>query len=360
MVRTYGDVFSEVLSRVGDIKLDIWCSKCDMVDEEGIFRLLHYQPVTEARYRTPLLIVYAFINRPYVMDLQPEVSVVRRYMEAGFDVYMIDWGYPTTADQFLNLDDYAEYIDRSARYICKATGVPKLNLHGYCLGGTLSACYTAVHPERVRNLIVQTTPIDFHTNNMVARWAQELDADKIVEAYHSAPGPFLNIGFLLVDPVNLIIGKYAGFLDMIESKHGMANFLSMDKWVFDSPAVPGAAYRQYIKEWYHDNSIMKGQFRMMGETVELENISVPLLVLAAKFDHIVPPDSQKAILALAASRDKDCFEMAKGHVGITTSRESHREYWPRVVKWIEERSEGRSEARFRNRQKAVTGTRGSR
>ncbi len=331
--------FTEVLSRVANIKAEVWPSKRDTVDEEGIFSLVRYRPVTQAKYRTPILVVYAFINRPYVLDLQPEISVVQQYLRAGFEVYMIDWGYPGSADEYLDLNDYGDYIDRSINLIKRTHGVPAVTVHGYCLGGTLSAAYTGVFQNNVQNLVLQTTPIDFHTDNLTACWARALDPDKIVDAYRMAPGAFLNLGFLMVDPINLIIGKYEGFLEALDSEKKMANFLVTDRWIFDSPSVPGATFRQYIKEWYQENQLIKGEFQMLGKRVDLRGIRVPLLVLAARFDNIVPPAAQKVIVDMVASRDKHVFEMDKGHVGITISRESHKKYWPRVVRWIEERSE---------------------
>ncbi|MBI4287002.1 MAG: alpha/beta fold hydrolase [Chloroflexi bacterium] len=337
--KTYSATFTEVLAKIAKLNIDVWPSKHDIVDEEGIFRLLHYQPVAEERYRTPLLIVYAFINRPYVLDLHAEVSVVQKYLKAGFDVYMIDWGYPTSADQFITLGDYMDYVDRSVRRVKRIKGVDQVNLHGYCLGGTLSAAYTALRQANVKNLMLQAAPIDFHTNNLIAVWARSLDPDKVADAYHMAPGSLLNMGFLMVDPVNLVAGKYEGLLDLVDSSKQMASFLRMDRFIFDSPAIPGDTYREYIRQWYHENRLIRGEFQALGEKVDLSKITSPVLVLAAQFDHIVPPESQKAILRFVKSQDKDVFEMDKGHIGITTSRDSHREFWPRVVRWLEERSD---------------------
>lgn len=339
VTKTYSEIYREVMGRISDLKLDVAHAKYDVVEEEGIFKLLHYRSLTEEKHGTPLLIVYAWINRPYVLDLQPEISVVRKYLRAGFDVYMIDWGYPTVADQYLDLDDYMDFVDKSVEYIKEKKNVENVSLQGYCLGGTLSAAYTAIRQQNVKNLILQAAPIDFHTDNPLALWTRDLDPGKIVEAYRMAPGEFLNLGFLEADPVNLVIGKYSGFLDMIDSDVGMTSFLRMDCWIFDSPAIPGSTYRQYITEWYQKNLLPKGEFKALGETVDLRKIECPLLVLAAKYDHIVPPSSQTAIIDIASSSDKHVYEMAKGHIGITTSRESHKDFWPRVIMWLQSRSE---------------------
>jgi Poly(3-hydroxyalkanoate) synthetase len=142
--------FSGVMERLSTMEADVGQSIFDVVDESGPFKLLHYHPLVEKRYKDPLLIVYAFINRPYVLDLSPEISVIRKYLEAGFDVYMVDWGYPTLVDRYLDLDDYVDYIDRSVEYIKWMNKVKKLNMHGYCLGGTLSVIYTVLHQENVK------------------------------------------------------------------------------------------------------------------------------------------------------------------------------------------------------------------
>jgi polyhydroxyalkanoate synthase len=334
-----GNFFFDIMERISKIEPDVWPSSFEVLDEQGVFRLLLYHPMAERKYVTPILVVYAFINRPYVLDLSAGISVIRRYLETGFQVYMIDWGYPTRADQYLGVDDYVDYVERCIEHIKGREGVDKVNLHGYCLGGNLSVIYTALHQENVKNLMLQATPIDFHTDNTIAIWARALDADKIVDTYHMARGGFLNVGFLSVDPMNLMLAKYRGLLTEPEREEALVDFLRMDKWIFDSPAIPGELYRQYIKEWYQQNLLIKNQFKSHGKIVDLGKIEIPVLVLAAAYDHIAPPESQKAILGAISSKDKDAYEMKKGHIGITVSASSHKEFWPRVVEWLKQRSE---------------------
>lgn len=331
--------FLDVMERLSTVEPDVWQSSFDVLDEEGPFRLLLYHPLKEREYKIPLLVVYAFINRPYVLDMHPDISVIRKYLEAGFQLYMIDWGYPTMADKYLKIDDYVDYTEKCVEHVKEKEAVDKVSLHGYCLGGTLSVIYTALHQENVKNLMLQAAPIDFHTDNIIAVWARNIDVDKIVDAYHMAPGGFLNVGFLSADPINLVIGKYHGLLEMLQDQASVTQFLRMDRFIFDSPDVPGETYRQYIKEWYQQNLLIRNEFVAQGKTVDLSKIECPVLVLAAAFDHIVPPESQKAILGATSSNDKDAYEMKKGHIGITTSRSSHKEFWPSVVEWLKQRSE---------------------
>lgn len=337
--RSTGGVFVDVMERLSTVEPDVWQSNFDVLDEEGVFRLLVYHPIEEREHKNPLLIVYAFINRPYVLDLHPDVSVVRKYLQAGFSVYMIDWGYPTKVDKYLKIDDYVDYVERCVEIIKERQGIDKVSLHGYCLGGCLSLIYTALHQENVQNLMLQATPVDFYTDNTIALWARSLNPDKIVNTSQAAPGDFLNIGFLLVDPINLMMGKYHGLFETLEEEGSATNFLRMEKWIFDSPDVPAETYKQYIKEWYQQNLLIKNQFKSQGEVVDLSKIEVPVLVLAAAYDHIVPPESQKAILGAISSKDKDVYETKKGHIGITVSGTCHKEFWPEVVEWLKQRSE---------------------
>jgi polyhydroxyalkanoate synthase subunit PhaC len=339
MFKSYEETFSNLLTRIASTDAQVKACESNVIDDEGVFRLHKYCPITERKYRTPVLIVCAFINRPYVLDMHPEISVVLKYLRAGFEVYMIDWGYPGPAERFLNLDDYAGFLERCVRRVVRDSGTGNVNLHGYCLGGTICAAYTTLDQRRIKNLVLQTTPVEFHTDNLIARWARAVDPDKIVDAFGMAPGSLMNFAFLLVDPLNLAFGKYSSLLNQLDSDEEMASFLRMENWVFDSPAIPAETFRQYIREWYHDNSLIKGDFRLLGQRVDLGRISIPILVLAARYDHIVPPEAQKAVLNVVASEDKEVFEVEKGHVGITTSRGSHREYWPKAVGWLETRSE---------------------
>jgi polyhydroxyalkanoate synthase len=97
--KAFNEMYDEVLSRINTLDVKGAPSKYDVIDELDIFKLLHYQPLTEEKYKTPILIVSPFINRPYVLDMNNDISVIQKYLQAGFDVYMIDWGYPTPANR---------------------------------------------------------------------------------------------------------------------------------------------------------------------------------------------------------------------------------------------------------------------
>ncbi|MCZ7399810.1 MAG: alpha/beta fold hydrolase [Candidatus Methanoperedens sp.] len=191
----------------------------DIIYTEDKMTLLHYIPTVEKPHPVPILIVYALVNRYYILDLQPDKSVIKKLLDEGFDVYIIDWGYPSGSDRYLTLDDYVNgYINNAVDKIKERSGLDKITLLGVCQGGTFSVMYAAQHPEKVENLVTLVAPVNFDSDTgLLHIWAKSLDVDKIVDYYGIVPGDFLNGGFLLTDPFRLMIDKYVGLFDRIES-----------------------------------------------------------------------------------------------------------------------------------------------
>lgn len=332
------EILEKLFGTISGVEVDVWQTPFDIIHQDGIFRLLHYRPMVEKVAPVPVLIVFAFINRPYIMDLQPDRSVVRRLLESGLNVYMIDWGYPSQAHRFLDVEDYIEFMDTSMDIVRKETSQSKVTLHGYCLGGTLSVVYAALYPEKVKNLVLQATPIKFDIDGILNLWAKHLNPDKIVNALGNAPGSFLNIGFLLANPIILVYGKYTYLFEEEVAPQATNYFFRMEKWIFDNPDVPGEVYRRYIKEWYQQDLLIKSEFKVGGQRVDLKRIDMPLLILVAERDHIAPPASSKPLLEAVSSSDKESLIVLAGHVGISVSRGVHREFWPKICEWIKTRS----------------------
>jgi polyhydroxyalkanoate synthase len=194
---------SELLLNPPDV--DVGTAPYEVIHEDGKMKLLHYLPQSDKTHDVPLLIIYALINKPYILDLQPDRSVIRNLLSQGFEVYMIDWGTPTDVDRYITLDDYVNwYIDDVVDIICQRHKMDSISILGYCMGGTLSVMYVATHPKKVRNFILMAAPLDFGSDmGLLKLWAQKgyYDPDKLVEVVGNVPGEFLNFGFLLLDPV---------------------------------------------------------------------------------------------------------------------------------------------------------------
>ena len=290
--------------------------------------------------KIPILIVYALVNRPYMVDLQSDRSLVKNLLEQGEDVYLIDWGYPDRADRWLTLDDYINgYIARSVDAVADRAGVDKINLLGICQGGAFSLCFAAMHPEKVRNLITMVTPVDFHTpENMLSNWTRQLDVDLFVDTLGNVPADLMNLCYLMLKPVRLNQQKYIGLVDILDDKAEMENFLRMEKWIFDSPDQAGEAFRQFIKDFYQGNKLVKGGLEIGGHEVHLGNITMPVLNVFAEQDHLVPPSASRVLGEHVGTEDYTQIAFRGGHIGIYVSGRAQREVPSAIHDWLAQRS----------------------
>jgi polyhydroxyalkanoate synthase len=284
----------------------------------------------------PLVICYALVNRPYMLDLQPDRSLVRGLLARGIDVYLVDWGYPDRDDSRLSLDDYVNrHLGACIDHVRRVHDVPSVNLLGVCQGGTLALCHAALHPGRVRNLVTMVTPVDFHTDdNLLSKWARKLDVDRLVEALGNVPGELLNAAFIALMPLRLTARKYAGLADIADDRGALENFLRMERWIHDSPDQAGTAFRQFIRWFFQENRLVRGGLTIGDRPVDLRAIACPILNVFATQDHLVPPSASRPLDALTASRDYTPFEFDGGHIGIYVSRRAQ-ELLPRAIgEWL--------------------------
>lgn len=330
---------SDALPRLGPI--DVGTAPKTVAAQAGRATLYHYQRSAPAMVRVPVLIVYALVNRPYMTDLEPDRSMVRRLLEAGLDVYLVDWGYPEAADRDLGLNDYINrYLDGFVDHVLAHSGTDNLNMLGICQGGTFSLCYTALHPGKVRNLVVMVTPVDFHTSdNLLSKWVRGIDIDLVVDTLGNIPGDFLNWLFVSLKPARNAGGKILDMLDTFGDPSRMRTFLRMEKWVNDSPAQAGEAFREFVKDFFQQNRLVQGDLRIGGCEVRLDEIRVPVLNVYASLDHIVPPAASRALRPLVGSGDYSEFEFEGGHIGIYVSRQAQTVVAPRIARWLGERSD---------------------
>ena len=309
----------DAVTRVGEVK--VGCSDKDPVYSEDKLTLYRYRPLAQSAGRAPVLLCYALVNRPYMVDLQEDRSLVRGLLERGLDVYLIDWGYPDGADRFLEIDDYVNgYLDRCVDQVRKATGSDRINLLGICQGGTFSLCYTALHPEKIGNLMVMVTPVDFQTpENLLSKWARDIDADKMVDTMGNVSGDLLNVTFLSLMPFRLTSQKYVALADIIDDPKQLENFIRMEKWIFDSPDQAGETFRQFIKWMFQENRLMKGTLELRGKRVDLKSIRCPVFNVYATQDHLVPPSASIPLEDLVGTDDYSTFAFKGGHIGIYVS-----------------------------------------
>ncbi|TYL39419.1 class III poly(R)-hydroxyalkanoic acid synthase subunit PhaC [Natronococcus pandeyae] len=316
----------------------------EVVYEENKLELLHYEAQTEEQHDVPILVVYALINKPYILDLQPDRSVVQTLLEAGFDVYMIDWGEPSTLDRSLSLDDYVNrYIDNCVDEVRERSGQDAINILGYCMGGTMSAMYAALEPEKVENLALMAAGLCFTGEGGVLElWGAEdyYDPERVTETFDNVPAEFLDVGFALMDPVANNVTKYVRFYDNMEDEDFVENFARMERWLDEGIDVAGVAYEEFIEDIYQENKLVQNELELDGKHVDVTNIDMPVLQIVAEYDHLIPPEASKPFNEAVSSDDTEIMEFPTGHIGMSVSSRSHAELWPDVCEWFEARSNG--------------------
>ncbi len=328
---------SEFLTEIDEI--DVGTAPKELVYEEDKLKLYRYRREGAQTCGVPVMIVYALVNRQYMLDLQPDRSFIRNLLKLGLDLYIIDWGYPTKVDMYLTMDDYINgYLDNCVDAIRSQAGCDKVSLMGICQGGTFSAIYSALHPEKVQNLVTLVAPVDFATNDgLLFNWSKCMNVDALVDNYRVIPGDILNEGFLMLMPFNLNIKKYIDMLDVMEDKDKLLNFLRMEKWIFDSPGQAGECLRQFVKDCYQGNKLAKGELMLGEHRVNLRRITMPLLNIYASADHLVPPAATKPLNDLVGSEDKTLYEFQGGHIGVFVGSRSQKELAPAIAGWLAQR-----------------------
>ncbi len=341
---------AEALSRIRDQDVDVGASPKDEVLRVDKVSLHHYAPQGGAKPTTgPVIIVYGLIGRYTMADLQEDRSLVRNLLGRGVDLYVVDWGHPSRADQNLKIDDYVDwFLDDCVEHVCKAHGVDKVTLLGICEGGTFCTLYAALHPEKVRNLILTITPIDFHgdqtdadpTHGFINLWTRNLgedDIDGLIAAFGNLPGEIMASVFQMMTPVRTMTKYNLDLLDATRDDKKLLNFLRMEKWLADRPHHPGAAARQWLVDFYKHNKLVKGEIEMNGRKVDLANLTMPVLNVYALQDHIIPPPCSTALKDHVATKDYTELPLPGGHVGVYVSGKSQGIVGEGVFNWLSAR-----------------------
>jgi polyhydroxyalkanoate synthase subunit PhaC len=332
------------LQGLGDV--DIGPSPKDAVYREDKLVLYRYRPLDAvgprdaSTARIPLLICYALVNRPYMLDLQEDRSLIRGLLRRGIDVYLIDWGSPDGADRYLELDDYINrYLDHCVAHVAATHAMERVNLLGVCQGGTFSLCYAALHPQRISNLVTMVTPVDFRTpDNLLSKWVQEIDVDALVRTSGNVSGDLLNFTFLSLMPFRLMSQKYAALAELAGDPVQLRNFLRMEKWIFDSPDQAGEAFRQFVTWFYRENRLRAGTLVINGRMVDLRQVTMPVLNVYATQDHLVPPAASTVLKELVGSPDYSAYAFDGGHIGIYVSSRAQKDLPAAIADWLKARS----------------------
>jgi polyhydroxyalkanoate synthase len=310
-------------------------------------KLYRYIPVVppEKRHPIPLLLIFALMNRPYILDLRPGHSFVEFMVSQGYDVYLLDWGAPGFEDRHMKFDDYTlEYMPRAIRKVKALSGVQEFSMLGWCIGAILTTIYAALRPDDgLRNLMLLTAPLDFSNRQGLtfARWTDEkyFDVEKVLAAFGNMPGEMIDYGAKALKPVENYITNYCKLWDHLDNPMVVEAWHAMNTWVTDNIPLAGGAFRQLIVDLYRNDRLMKGELMIRGQRVDLRRVRANLLTVIAEGDHITPPCQSEAVLSKVGSTDKEVFHVPGGHIGIMAGSNAHKMTWPHIDGWLGSRSQ---------------------
>lgn len=339
ILANYSDFVSEISRMFEPFRDTMNRTPSDVICLSGRFCIHHYKSQSEKRHKTPILVVYSLINRHYILDLLPDISIINSLLRQGFDVYATDWGTPLSSDKDMSLENYAhEYVENAVDKIKEISKVEKVTLFGYCWGGIFALLYSSLHPESVKNLILHATPTDIEgSKTVIEKWTAAINADKLVDVYGNIPGFFLNLAFVFRNPSETLL-KYWRYFSEPRSVNEILQFFSIETWLYDNVPIIGGVYREIINQIYKENLLIKNKMSVGGKKIDLKNITMPVLSIIGTDDDLVPPQSSKRIMDVVPSEDKKLIEFPTGHVGLCISQRAHERLWPEVGRWLASRS----------------------
>ena len=276
-------------------------------------RLYRYPAATDA---IPIVLVYAWINRPDVLDLSPPQSLIACLQAQGLAVWLLDWA--DSGALGLPLDAYVEALLKPAlQQVCSASQRKRVSVLGICQGGTLALSLArdqAMQDDSViASLSLAVTPIDFHTaDDRLSAWAQGVPAAGLASLQTHSPAA-INLAFLNLKPYSLRTGKYLSLLLQETSPGALANFLRLEHWLLSGPLLSGAGLAEYLQRFYQRNEWCRTGPCAMA----------PLQLLIAEHDHIVPPAASLALSTVTA-QPVQIERLPAGHIGVLVGRQRER------------------------------------
>ncbi|MEN2472177.1 class I poly(R)-hydroxyalkanoic acid synthase [Burkholderia sp. GS2Y] len=316
-----------------EVGKNVATSEGSVVFENELFQLIQYAPLTGQVARRPLVIVPPAINKFYILDLQPENSFVRFASNQGYTVFLVSWCNPGPELGNVTWDDYVEKGAMKAIEVGRAIGgADKVNVVGWCVGGTILSSALAVMrargDETVESLTLLTTMLDFGDPGELGVFVDEQSVthrEQTIGRGGIYPGSELGFVFQTLR-ANDLLWQYVVSNYLKGSKPPAFDLLY---WNADSTNLPGPMYAYYIRNMYHENNLrVPGRLTMCGTTVDLGKIDMPSYVLATQEDHIVPWRSAYCTTQMVGGESQFVLG-ASGHIAgvINPASTNKRSFW---------------------------------
>ena len=313
----------------------------------------------------PILLIYGFVLKPYILDLVPGNSLVEDLVEEGFDVYLLDFGISGPADAGLSLEDLVlDYISGAVQVVSETSGAAEVSLFGQSQGGTLSAMYASLFPDGpLKNLVLLSAPTEFAPQDpgLLGLWTLasrtsgaffdpaivpwflgNLPTDFASQVINLAASLQATAVSVAAAPFGLGESVYDAALrearELAERDVSMRSWLAVSQWVDDAAPFPGEVFRKWVGDFYQRDELVKGRVELRGSRVNLSNIRCAVLNVSGRWDYVVPPSQTKATTALASGPDVESVTLDAGHVGMLVGPGAVGSLWPRLRDWLAPRS----------------------
>jgi len=354
MLRDKLAIGAKRLGEFSEDDLAIATTPVDEVYREDMVRLYRCRPTAAKPRGIAVLIAYALVGRYQMIDLETDRSFVRKLLAEGIDVYYVDWGNPTPAQRWLTIDDYVSgYLDHCVDVVREREGIEQINLMGICQGGIFSTCYAALFPEKVARLILTVTPIDFHGDvgapvrgsgymNLWTRSLAPADIDALVDSMGNSPGTSIGFAFLMMNPIGNLAKYSIELLDILDDDQKLLGFLRMERWISDRPNIPGEVVRQWFKDLYQGNKLVKSELVLGDRVVDLKRITMPVLNIYAEGDVVVPNACSQGMHGRFGTKDYAELGVPGGHIGTFVGGKAQKILAPSIVQWLTEKKRSRA------------------
>ena len=295
--------------------------------------LRHYPAAHPVPGRLPVVLVPSLINKAWILDLEPGRSLVAALAEAGWDTFLVDWGVPGPEDATEDVGYVLlELLHRAVDRACRTVGAPRAHVLGYCMGGTLSAMYAALRPERVASLAVLNAPFRFAEGGRFRDFAMAVDVERAITPDGLLPVEVMKPAFQMLDPMGNYT-KLAGIDAVAQDPAKLRRVLVRERWLEENVPMSGAFAREFLRQAYQRDALLDGTWVVGGERVDLSSITVPTLVVSCEKDFITPPAAALPV-ADALGGPVTVRTLSCGHIGVVVGSAGPRQFYPMLDAWF--------------------------
>jgi polyhydroxyalkanoate synthase subunit PhaC len=292
--------------------------------------------------RPVLLIISAPFKQPYIWDLAPPVSVIRRCRSCDVQVYLLEWTIPGPEQDHLGLADYADRLVAAACEVIEAeSGRTAIIVAGHSLSGTFAAIFASLHPERVCGLVLIDAPIDFgDEGGAIARLVATSPHARMLRLMVGSPVPGSAIGLLSAAALPAIF-LWQPATDLIAScvdAQATEIHIRVVRWTLDEFPVPGQLFEDVFERLYRENRFLRGSLVVGRRRAGVERLRCPVLAVINPAGGVVPPASVQAAMHGTRESCVLTYEGARGaslqHVGPLVAPRAHERLWPTIIAWL--------------------------